>query len=195
MKVGIFGGTFNPPHIGHLIVAEFIREEFKLDKIIFVPCAIPPHKRNQEYLSQVAEPRHRYKMIKMAIGGNNYFEVSDVEINRGGISYTVETVSYFVEKFPSYVFHLLIGADQFIEFHTWKEPFEIVKKVRLLVFNRYGYSIPKTEFSSFADFISVPYIDVSASMIRERIKAGRSIRYLVPAEVERYIYLNSLYKR
>ncbi|CUS78778.1 nicotinate-nucleotide adenylyltransferase [Candidatus Kryptonium thompsonii] len=194
MRVGIFGGTFNPPHIGHLIVAEFIREEANLDKIIFIPCASPPHKQSPEYLSQMASSQHRFEMVKIAIKGNPFFEVSDIEIKRGGISYTVETVSYLVEKFPKYDFYLLIGADQFEEFHTWRDPDEIVKKVHLLVFNRYGYVIPESKFSPFAKFITIPNIDISASAIRERVRAGKSIRYLVPSEVEEYIYANGLYK-
>ncbi|CUS81632.1 nicotinate-nucleotide adenylyltransferase [Candidatus Kryptobacter tengchongensis] len=194
MRVGIFGGTFNPPHIGHLIVAEFIREEAKLNKIIFVPCAIPPHKQNQGYLSQIASPHHRFEMVKIAVKNNPFFEVSDIEIKRGGVSYTVETVSYFVERFPTYTFYLLIGADQFRELHTWKDPDEIVKRVRLIVFNRYGYAIPESKFSQFADFITIPNIDVSASAIRSRVRSGKSIRYLVPAEVEEYIYAKGLYR-
>ncbi len=194
MKVGIFGGSFNPPHIGHLIVAEFIREEANLDKIIFIPCASPPHKQNQNYLSQMASPLHRFEMVKIAINGNPFFEVSDIEIKRGGISYTIETVNFLVEKFPDREFYLLIGADQFEEFHTWREPDEIVKKVHLLVFNRYGYRVTESKFSKYASFITVPNIDVSASSIRNRIKFGRSIKYLVPPEVEEYIYRNKLYR-
>lgn len=194
MRVGIFGGTFNPPHIGHLIVAEFIREEAKLDKIIFIPCAIPPHKQNQEYLSQIASPHHRLEMVKIAIRNNPFFEVSDIEIKRGGVSYTVDTVSYLVDEFPDYTFYLLIGADQFKELHTWKNPDEIVKKVHLLVFNRYGYTIPESKFSQFADFITIPNIDISASAIRNRVRSGKSVKYLVPFEIEEYIYANGLYK-
>ncbi|CUS94854.1 nicotinate-nucleotide adenylyltransferase, partial [Candidatus Kryptonium thompsonii] len=174
--------------------AEFIREEANLDKIIFIPCASPPHKQSPEYLSQMASSQHRFEMVKIAIKGNPFFEVSDIEIKRGGISYTVETVSYLVEKFPKYDFYLLIGADQFEEFHTWRDPDEIVKKVHLLVFNRYGYVIPESKFSPFAKFITIPNIDISASAIRERVRAGKSIRYLVPSEVEEYIYANGLYK-
>lgn len=194
MKVGIFGGTFNPPHIGHLIVAEFIREEANLDKIIFIPCASPPHKQNQKYLSQMASAHHRFEMVKIAISENPFFEVSDIEIKRGGISYTVETVSYLVEKFPERDFYLLIGADQFEEFHMWKDPDEIVKKVHLLVFNRYGYKVTESKFSKYATFIAVPNVDISASSIRDRIRLGKSIRYLVPVGVEEYIYRNNLYR-
>jgi nicotinate-nucleotide adenylyltransferase len=194
MKVGIFGGTFNPPHIGHLIVAEFVREEAKLDKIIFVPCASPPLKQNLDYLSQLAGPEHRFEMVKIAIKGNPFFEVSDIEIKRGGVSYTIDTINQMLERFPSYNFHLLIGADQFKSFHLWREPDEIVRKVQLIVFNRPGFDIPKSKFSPFAMFISVPNIDVSASTIRFRVKSGKSIKYLVPPGVEEYIYVNGLYR-
>jgi len=193
MKIGIFGGTFNPPHYGHLIVAEFIREEVGLDKIIFIPCSIPPHKQNNEYLSQIASPEHRFEMVKLAITGNKFFEVSDIEINRGGVSYTIDTVNYFVSNFPEEKFYLLIGADQFAEFHTWRKPDEIVQKVNLIVFNRPGFVIPKTEFSKFATFITIPNIEISASTIRKRIRHGKSIKYLVPPAVEEYIFANKLY--
>jgi nicotinate-nucleotide adenylyltransferase len=193
MRIGIFGGTFNPPHYGHLIVAEFIREEVGLDKIIFIPCSIPPHKQNNEYLSQIASPEHRFEMVKLAITGNKFFEVSDIEINRGGVSYTIDTVNYFVSNFPEEKFYLLIGADQFAEFHTWRKPDEIVQKVNLIVFNRPGFVIPKTEFSKFATFITIPNIEISASTIRKRIRHGKSIKYLVPSAVEEYILANKLY--
>ncbi|CUU02476.1 nicotinate-nucleotide adenylyltransferase [Candidatus Thermokryptus mobilis] len=193
MKIGIFGGTFNPPHYGHLIVAEFIREEVGLDKIIFIPCSIPPHKQNDEYLFQIASPEHRFEMVKLATTGNKFFEVSDVEINRGGVSYTIDTVNYFVSNFPKEKFYLLIGADQFAEFHTWRKPDEIVQKVNLIVFNRPGFVIPQTEFSKFATFITIPNIEISASTIRKRIKLGKSIKYLVPPAVEEYIFANKLY--
>lgn len=194
MRVGIFGGSFNPPHIGHLIVAEFIREEANLDKIIFIPCASPPHKQDPKYLSQMASSQHRFEMVKIAINGNPFFEVSDLEIKRGGISYTVETVNYLVEQFPDREFYLLIGADQFEEFHTWRDPDEIVKKVHLLVFNRYGYRVTESKFSKYANFITVPNVDVSASSIRDRLRQGKSIKYLVPPGVEEYIYRNKLYR-
>ncbi len=194
MKIGIFGGTFNPPHIGHLIVAEYIREEAKLDKVIFIPCSTPPHKQDKNYLSRIASPEHRFEMVKIAIKGNPYFEVSDIEIKRGGISYTIDTINQLIEKFKNDEFYLLIGADQFKEFHTWRSPYEIVKKVKLIVFNRPNYIIPDTEFSKFAEFITVPNIEISASSIRKRIKDGKSIKYLVPDEVEKYIYANGLYR-
>ncbi len=194
MKVGIFGGTFNPPHIGHLIVAEFIREEFELDKIIFVPCASPPHKQNLDYLSQLVEPEHRFEMVKIAIKGNPFFEVSDIEIKRGGISYTIDTINQMLERFPSYNFYLLLGADQFRDFHLWRKPDEIVKKVQLIVFNRPGFVIFESRFLPFAKFATIPNVDISASAIRFRIKSGKSIKYLVPPEVEEYIYKNGLYR-
>jgi len=193
MKIGIFGGTFNPPHYGHLIVAEFIREEVGLDKIIFIPCSIPPHKQNDEYLSQIASPEHRFEMVKLAIIENKFFEVSDIEIKRGGVSYTIDTINYLTSNFPGEEFYLLIGADQFAEFHTWRKPEEIVQKVKLIVFNRPGFSVPQTRFSKFATFITIPNIEISASAIRKRIKIGKSIKYLVPQAVEEYIFANKLY--
>lgn len=191
MKIGILGGTFNPPHIGHLIVAESIRDQLKLDKILFVPSYIPPHK----LFSQVALPKQRLEMVELAIEKNRNFSASDIEIAREGKSYTVDTINSLISLHPASQLFLIIGMDNLMDFSDWKSPNEIVSNVELIVMNRPGYDTDvKSEFKKFATFIKVPNIDISSSDIRRRIKLGRSIRYLVPFEVEQYIVKKGLYK-
>jgi nicotinate-nucleotide adenylyltransferase len=191
MKIGILGGTFNPPHIGHLIVAESIRDQLKLDKILFVPSYIPPHK----LFSQVALPKQRLEMVELAIEKNRNFSASDIEIAREGKSYTVDTINSLISLHPASQLFLIIGMDNLMDFSDWKSPNEIVSNVELIVMNRPGYDTDvKSEFKKFATFVKVPNIDISSSDIRRRIKLGRSIRYLVPFEVEQYIVKKGLYK-
>lgn len=191
MKIGILGGTFNPPHIGHLIVAESVRDQLKLDKVLFVPSYIPPHK----LFSQVALPKQRLEMVELAIEKNRNFSASDIEIAREGKSFTIDTINSLTNLHPASQLYLVIGMDNLMDFSDWKSPNEIVSKVELIVMNRPGYdSDIKNEFKRFATFIKVPNIDISSSDIRRRIKLGRSIRYLVTYEVEQYILKKALYK-
>jgi nicotinate-nucleotide adenylyltransferase len=191
MKIGILGGTFNPPHIGHLIVAESIRDQLRLDKILFVPSYIPPHK----LFSQVALPKQRLEMVELAIEKNRNFSASPLEIAREGKSYTIDTINSLINLHPASQLFLIIGMDNLMDFSDWKSPNDIVSKVELLVMNRPGYDADvKSEFKRFATFVKVPNIDISSSDIRRRIKLGRSIRYLVPFEVEQYILKKGLYK-
>lgn len=192
MKLGIFGGTFNPPHLGHLIVAESVRDQLNLEKLLFIPSANPPNKR-AESLLPAAE---RLAMTRMSIEGNPAFEVSDIEAARGGISYTVDTVSALSAMFPHAALHLLIGADNLLEFETWKSPEEILAKVDLVAMTRPGFELEKTraKFARQASFVKVPQIAISGTDIRRRVKMGRSIRYLVPRAVEEYIKRNGLYR-
>ena len=192
MRIGIFGGTFNPPHMGHLIVAERIREELKLDKVWFVPCAVPPHKT----MNDIEEAESRLEMVKLAIEGNPNFDVLDYEVKRGGKSYTVETVEYLRRKYPNYTFFLLIGADQLVEFHTWHKPEKILELVNVVAFTRPGVDVSKAkkEYLSRVRLVTVPQIEISATEIRERVRKGLSIKYLVPDSVERYILSHKLYR-
>lgn len=192
MKIGIYGGTFNPIHIGHLIVIESVREQLQFDKLLFIPSANPPNKSDPA-LAPAAERLH---MARLAVGGNPDFEVSDIETNRGGISYTVDTINSLSECYPKALLSLIIGADNLLEFQTWKSPNEILDKAELVVMNRPGYAVhgAKAEFYRLAKHLNVPQIGVSGTDIRRRIKLGRSIRYLVPHKVEEYIRLRGLYK-
>lgn len=192
MNIGIFGGAFNPPHVGHLIVAESVREQLRLDKVIFVPSADPPHRRDVSRASGQA----RLEMTSLAIKGNAHFEASDAELSRPGKSYTIDTLLMFESLHPRARLHLLIGSDNLLEFHTWKSPREIIVRCELVVFQRPGFAMTdvKNEYSKSARLVNVPHIAISSSEIRRRVKMGRSIRYLTPAAVEEYIFRHGLYR-
>lgn len=192
MKIGLFGGTFNPPHIGHLIVIESLRDTLKFDKIFFIPSAQPPNKPNISH----APPRMRYEMTQLAVKGNINFEVSDIEIQRQGPSYTIDTLEKLITCFPKANFSLIIGADNLLEFEMWRSPEEIATKANLVVMSRPDFSIHnvKSKYTRYAQFQNVPSIGISSTDIRRRVKMGRSIRYLVPLTVEQYIFNKGLYK-
>jgi nicotinate-nucleotide adenylyltransferase len=192
MKLGIFGGSFNPPHNGHLIVIESVRDALKLDRVIFIPSSQTPNKISLN----LAPPIMRYEMTKLAVKGNLNFEVSDTEIKRKGVSYTVDTLNEFALKYPGCKLSLIIGSDNLIEFSTWRSPDEILQLAELIVMSRYGFSTQniKSEYSRYVTFVNVPQIGISGTDIRRRVRLGKSIRYLVPKDVEEYIFDNHLYK-
>lgn len=192
MKVGIFGGTFNPPHMGHLIVAEWSREALQLDKVLFVPAAISPHKIDLD----IVEAHHRLEMLSCAIQGNRYFDFTDMEVQRGGISFTVDTLKALKERHQDDVLSLLIGADNLGDFHTWKEPEVILTLAEVVVLTRPGFSANGVDerFEKSVSLLEVPEIAIESRQIRRRVKEGRSIRYLVPFPVEAYIQKHGLYR-
>ncbi|MCU0652541.1 MAG: nicotinate-nucleotide adenylyltransferase [Candidatus Omnitrophica bacterium] len=187
MKIGILGGTFNPLHIGHLILAEEAREKLCLDKIIFVPAALPPHKSDTE----IALARARYEMIKLAIKGNEYFSVSDLEIKRPGRSYTIETVKELSRVYPKDELYFISGSDLLKYLAEWKDLNEIIKIVKFVVATRPGY--PLEDIPAYIQTVAIRAVDVSAFEIRECIKKGLSFRYLVPDAVFNYIRRKRLY--
>ncbi len=191
-RIGIFGGTFNPPHVGHLIVGESVREQLKLDKIIFVPSYISPHKRKgEETLAS-----HRLKMVQTAIRNNSFFSVSDIEIKRKGTSYTYETLEILRKEYQGAKIFFIIGIDNFAEFHTWRKPQRIAELATLVVMNRpmEAEDTGRKRLRSTTEFVEVPDIQVSSTEIRRRVKEGKSIRFLVPEAVERYIARMKLYR-
>lgn len=189
-KVCIIGGSFNPIHTGHLILANTVLEEFNLDEMIFVPCYIQPLKGDKDF----AEANHRLEMIKLAISNNPKFSVSDIEIKRKGKSYTVDTLKFFKKKYDDLYF--VIGADNIRDFYKWKEPDTIVNLAKLIVTNRGGYDvrIPKKIRGKEILPCTIPQIEISSTMIRKKIRNNQSIKYLVPELVEYYIQTNNLYK-
>jgi nicotinate-nucleotide adenylyltransferase len=192
MKLGIFGGTFNPPHLGHLVVAEHVREELELDRILFVPSAVSPHKQHRDLVA----PAYRLEMVRLSIIGQPLFESSSIEIARGGVSFTVDTLETLKRDNPEARLHLLMGMDNLDEFTTWRSPERIVDLSRVVIMTRPGFrtnSVPESFMREF-HFCQVPEIGISSSEIRERIKKRRSIRYLVPRAVESYIYYRRLYQ-
>ncbi len=188
MKIGILGGTFNPIHIGHLILAEEAREKLNLDRIIFVPTYLPPHKEN----SDIASAPDRYKMIKLALQKNKYCLVSDIEIKRDGKSYTIDTLKEFKQKYPQDELYFIIGSDLLKYLDDWKDLFEIIKMVKFIVATRPGYPLEK--IPAYITTMPIRAVDVSAFEIRQAIKENRSFRYLVPEAVFKYISKKNLYK-
>ncbi len=190
MRRGIFGGTYNPPHWGHLLVAEHIRESLSLDVVTFVPTSVPPHK----YGNGLLAPEHRMEMVRCAIAENPGFELSDIEIRRGGVSYTVDTLTAFRDTHPSDSLHLLIGTDNLMEFNTWRSPETILQLAEVIVMTRPGFpETPSGDRDRFT-FCNVPAVDISSTNIRRRIRDRKSVRYMMPQAVEEYIRLHELYQ-
>lgn len=189
MKIGILGGTFNPIHIGHLILAEEVREKIGLEKVIFVPAYLPPHKNN----SDIARAEHRYRMICDAIKGNKHFIASDVEIKREGKSYTIDTVREFKKKSPKDEIFFIAGSDVLKYLDDWKDLPEIIKLVKFVVATRPGYALDS--LPAYISTLSIRAVDVSAFEIRQAIKENKSFRYLVADVVYKYIVKNKLYKK
>jgi len=187
MKIGILGGTFNPIHIGHLILAEEIREKIGLDKIIFVPTYLPPHKNNTD----IAPAWDRYRMIKLAIKRNPFFLVSDFEIKKDGLSYTIDTIKEFKKVYPKDDLYFLIGSDLLKYLDDWKDLPEILQMVKFIVATRPGYPLEK--IPAYISTMEIRAVDVSAFEVRQCIKNKKSFRYLVPEAVFRYINKNKLY--
>ena len=189
MKVGIFGGTFDPPHFGHLIAAQDAYAELALDKIVFIPARIPPHKQ----LENVTAAAVRLAMIQAATAGDERFEVSDVELHRTGPSFTVDTLRELRQTRSGDAFFLLLGVDQVREFQTWREPQSILENAELVMLARGGIEeVPEGDI--LHKTVQVTRVDVSSTLIRERVRAGRPIRYLVPAAVEKIIADERLYQ-
>ena len=192
VKLGIMGGTFNPPHLGHLICAEEVYDHFGFDKLIFIPSARPPHKNDVE----VIDPQHRYMMTLLAVKDNPHFEVSRIELDRPGRSYSIETVREIKDVFGHDTgIHWIVGADSVLEMSIWKDINELLSICTFVAINRPGYDLSKADkrFLKKIQLFKVTNVDISASQIRQRVRAGRSIRYLVTPDVENYIYENGLY--
>lgn len=194
-RIGIFGGTFDPVHNGHLIMAENVRDQMHLDKVLFIPSKIPPLKTERE----ITDITHRLNMLKLAIEGNESFEINETELNRESEepSYTVDTLLELRKEFaPEQVkFYLILGMDQLISLHKWKDPGKLFLLSEVVIINRPGYLIQQVEneYGRQAIYVPVPNIEISATDIRFRVQEKRTIKYLVPQKVEEYIIKNKLY--
>lgn len=191
------GGTFDPIHYGHLIAAEEARYKFNLSQVIFVPCGIPPHKKDYK----VTTAEHRYAMTLLATASNPYFSVSRVEIDRPGPSYAVDTIKIFREQFCEGVeLFFITGLDAVLEVLTWKNPDELVRLCHFIAVTRPGYDAQKLQerlpahYLDRISLLAIPGIDISSTMIRERVRKGEPIRYLTPDVVCDYIAKHGLYK-
>lgn len=192
-KIGLLGGTFDPIHAGHLIVAEIIRDKLDLEKVFFVPAKKHPFKDN----NFIAGEEHRLKMIHLAIDDNDHLGVSDIELQADQTSYTIDTIRKFKKEHQAddWDIHFLMGMDNLNQLHKWKNPEELVKMSKIVVFSRPGFE-PDEEARKFLpdiQIISVPLLQISSTQIRERVKTGHTIRYLVPPRVESYIIEHKLY--
>lgn len=192
LRIGLLGGTFDPPHAGHLIVAQDVAEALDLHEVLFMPSHVPPHRE----ASEVSPASLRFRMTRAAVEPNDRFRASDLELQREGPSYTVDTVRALRAAHPGAEIFVIIGADQFERLHTWREPTELASLARLVVMAREGENPegidPGVEVSH--EVVPVTRIDVSSSEIRERVRAGRSIRYLVRKPVRRIIAQEGLYR-
>jgi nicotinate-nucleotide adenylyltransferase len=212
VRVGLFGGSFNPIHLGHLRSAEEVREALALDLVYFVPAASPPHKPDGE----LAPAEHRLAMVRLATKGNRHFMVSDIEVRRTGRSFTIETVRYFLSTLrqPAPLF-LMMGMDQFLEFDTWREADELARLCNLAVhtrlnedqqgpsrisvaaLERFGYTRTDDHYvhpsGNTLSFVQTTFFPISATAIRRKLQHGESINYLVPGDIVDYIKRHALY--
>lgn len=200
MRIGIFGGSFDPIHLGHLILAEQCREQAQLDQVWFVPCSLGPHKIDGAH----GTDRQRTEMIELALAGHEPFRLSRIEIERGGISYTVDTLRQIHESNPDDELYLLMGDDTLENFDSWREPGEICQLATPLVVNRPGSGevdlstlkkhVDQERFAKFeARVTSSPRIEISSRKIRQKVSGGKSIRYLTTRPVEKYIETQKLF--
>lgn len=202
MKIGILGGTFDPLHRGHLIIAEKVGDALGLDRVVFIPSARPPHKRSEAIL----DISHRLNMVKLATRGNRGFEVSSIEAERGGVSYTVDTVRSLKEESGADAEHyFIIGSDTIYELHTWKDIDVLVGLCQFVVVGRPGYSLDEiraddvgldeeTARSALGCPVAIEPIGISSTAIRAMVRRGEAVGSYVPEPVEKYIAEHGLYR-
>jgi nicotinate-nucleotide adenylyltransferase len=200
MRLGLLGGTFDPVHLGHLLLAECCREQLRLDQVLFLPAAVPPHKRDRE-LTPAAQ---RIEMLELAIAGHQQFAVCRLEIDRGGVSYTVDTLRHFRHEDPEGELFLLMGADMLHDLPHWREAETVCQLAIVAAVRRAG--TPDLDFTALANVASperialfqghqveMPAIGLCSTAVRRRVAAGQSIRYQTPRAVEKYIQTHGLY--
>jgi nicotinate-nucleotide adenylyltransferase len=187
-RIGVFGGLFNPPHIGHLSLCQEAAWQLGLDRVVLVPTGRPAHRSAPR-----ETPEMRLRLAQAAALGNPMFTVSRLEIDRVGPSYTVDTLRELSHRYPGSSLHLLIGADQLAAMHTWHEPAAIVQLARVAAALRPGIDVLRDDAANL-DWVEMPLIGVSSSLVRERVQTGRPIRYLVPDAVRELIEAEGLYR-
>ncbi|MBM4160183.1 MAG: nicotinate-nucleotide adenylyltransferase [Ignavibacteria bacterium] len=190
-RIGIFGGSFDPPHMGHLIIAELVRQQLALDRVVFVPAFTPPHKKG----NHASTAFDRLHMTRLAVRGNPHFSVSDLEVRREGISYTVDSLRVFKRRHPHARLYLIIGSDTLGQFWQWKSPREILSLATPAVYSRPGFERARAPRGRPLARIKGPLLQISSTQIRKRIAAKKSVRYLVPDAVRQLILRRNLYSR
>ena len=192
MRIGVFGGTFDPPHVGHLLLASDAREALGLDRLIFVPAAIQPFKANTP---PAASSRDRLEMLRLAVADDANYVIDDTEIDRKGLSFTVDTLEQLSRKNPGAKLFLLLGEDTLAGIDGWRNPGRIRELATLAVMRRSGSEGPPvTAIAAGVTTVSARRVDVSSTEIRERLRAGKSIKGFVPESVERFIEARGLYR-
>ena len=198
-KVGIMGGTFNPIHLGHLLIAEEARAAFGLDQVLFIPNASPPHKKGRDTVSG----EHRINMVKLALENNPHFRICTIEsFGQRDAEYTANTLKNLRKLFPDYEFYFITGADALIDMNKWKSPEEIFSQCKVITTMRPGKNTDeldlavanlKSAYNASISIMKMPAVDISSTQIRNRVKSGESIKYLVPDAVREYIFEENLY--
>jgi len=193
VNICLFGGTFDPPHFAHLSLAETVLRTTVVDKVVFIPAFLPPHKSNKSY----SNIQHRINMLDLALENRDEFEISEIESERKGKSYTVDTIKEYQKQFNIKKENLffLIGSDSLVNFHAWRKPDEILNLAQILVVLRPTFSKNSVDSQLLKQvkFLDSPLSDISSSMIRQYLKAGRSVKHLIPEKVLTYIRRNELY--
>ncbi|RXZ77309.1 nicotinate-nucleotide adenylyltransferase [Paenibacillaceae bacterium] len=195
MQVGLMGGTFDPIHYGHLLAAETAREQAGLDEIWFIPSFMPPLKEGRQ---PGAAAEERLEMVFRAIDFQPYFRAMDIELGRGGTSYTIDTITELQEQYPDRAFSFIIGSDRLNDLDRWHRSRELAEMVSFIALERPGVSSRLEELPDYlqskVQLCQMPLMDISSTDIRNRRKAGRSIRFLTPDKVHRFIIRNGLYE-
>jgi nicotinate-nucleotide adenylyltransferase len=189
MRIGLLGGSFDPPHVGHLLAASDAYESLDLDRLIFIPAAVQPLKINRS----AARVEQRLAMIKMLAEGDPRFDVDSIEIDRGGLSYTVDTLTALTQRWPSAELFWLVGADIVPSFAQWREPERIVELATVVVLQRSG-DVDGANLPARLRCLATRRIDVSSTEIRQRVKEGKSVRGFVPDAVAELIAAERLYR-
>ncbi|MFH2145139.1 MAG: nicotinate-nucleotide adenylyltransferase [Candidatus Omnitrophota bacterium] len=188
-RIGILGGTFDPIHLGHLNLAQTARVNLKLNRVIFIPAAIPPHKGRQD----ITPAEARYQMIKQSIADNRFFRVSRFELERGGISYSVNTLRAFISKYPDADLYFIVGSDALPELNSWRRIKEVFKICKFVVAKRPGFE--KSRWPKNVVVLKGNFLNVSSSAIRQLLRRGKAPRYLLPRQAYKFIIKNSLYQK
>jgi len=187
-KIGIVGGTFDPVHYGHLVLAETARERLHLHRVMFIPAGVPPHKQRHE----ITDVEMRFRMIELAVAGNDFFCASRIEIDKQGISYSVETLRSLKKNHPEAEFYFLVGSDAIPELKTWKRIKEIFSLAHFVIARRPNFDT--SVFPEDAVLLEGHFPDISSRVIRQRVREGVSIKGLVPEAVARFIKEHNLYR-
>ena len=196
-RVGVLGGTFDPPHIGHLVIAQEALAQLGLTRVIFAPTHQPPHKP----ANGISPIEQRLEMVRLAIAAHREFSLSEVDVDRAGPTYTVDTMHLLHAQFPDAELYFIMGMDSLANILTWRSPDQLIQSCRLAVFNRPGFSVDlaalEAQLPGLRDrtvLLPSPALDIAASDLQRRVRAGQSIAHLVPETVASYIAAHGLYR-